>query len=419
MSESPGGVSSTNESLTQGAQMRRRGRRTIGTGVAVTIAVVLLAAGLGGGYLLGSNYGSSSKAGAQSYTITETGSTLIFPYMNLLGPAYSGLYPNIQVSPQGTGSGTGISSAESNITDIGGTDAYLLPATAAKYSLINVPVAISAQLAVYNIPGITTHLNQNGTVFAMIYSEAITYWTDPLIQAANPGVALPHQQILPIHRSDGSGDTFMWTSFMYMSWKGWAGGYGTTYSWKSDQKGYQGNAGMVSGLGGTNCQGGTPYGLAYIGISYLSDIQADSCLQYAALGDQAANVNGTNPANYVLPTAQTISQDANLALQNLQPPSVAISLILGGVPGATNLVLGGGGTMPTAQYPQPYPDTNLEYLLISTHPANPSKQTWVVNFLQWALTYGQSYTTQVNFLPLTAEVVGYDMQALSAVQVSS
>ena len=184
MSESPGGVSSTNESLTQGAQMRRRGRRTIGTGVAVTIAVVLLAAGLGGGYLLGSNYGSSSKAGAQSYTITETGSTLIFPYMNLLGPAYSGLYPNIQVSPQGTGSGTGISSAESNITDIGGTDAYLLPATAAKYSLINVPVAISAQLAVYNIPGITTHLNLNGTVLAMIYSEAITYWNDPLIQAA-------------------------------------------------------------------------------------------------------------------------------------------------------------------------------------------------------------------------------------------
>ena len=411
MSESSGSAATPNDSLVQGSPMRHRGRRTVGAGVTIAIAVILLAAGLGGGYLLGSSHGASS--GATKYTLLETGSTLIFPYMNILGPKFTSLYPNIQISPQATGSGTGISSAEAGTVDLGGTDAYLLPSVAANYSLINVPIAISAQLAVYNIPGVTVHLNLNGTVLAMIYSEKITKWNDPLIQAANPGVALPDQTIVPLHRSDGSGDTFMWTSMMYMSWSGWTGGYGTTYSWLADQKGYQGNAGMVSGLEST------PYGLAYIGISYLSEIQADSSLQYAALGDEAAILNGTNPANYILPSAQNISEDANLALKNLQPPSVAISLILGGVPGATDLKLGGGGTLPTAQYPTPYPDTNLEYILISTHPANPSKQTWVVNFLEWAMTFGASYAAEVNFLPLTPTVVGYDVQALGAVSVSS
>lgn len=412
MSESSGGASSSNDRLMQATPARRKGSRTIGAGVAIVIAVVLLAAGLGGGYLLGSTYGGSSGSAAK-YTISETGSSLIFPYMNLLGPAFTALYPNIQVSPQSTGSGTGISSAEAHTVDMGGTDGYLLPDVAANYSLINVPIAISSQLAVYNIPGITSHLNLNGTVLAMIYEEKITKWNDPLIQAANPQVTLPDQTILPIHRSDGSGDTFLWTSMLYMSWSGWTGGYGTTYSWKADQKGYQGNSGMVSGLEATQ------YGLAYIGISYLSEINADSSLAYAALGDQAANVNGISPANYILPSAQNMSMDANLALLNLQPPSVAISLILGGVPGATDLRLGGGGTLPTAAYPTPYPDTNLEYILISTHPANPSRQTWVVNFLEWSLTFGSSLAPQVSFLPLTAAVVGYDLQALSAVQVSA
>jgi phosphate transport system substrate-binding protein len=405
---------STNDSLT-GEAARRPRRSTVGLGIAVVLAVVLLAVGLGAGYGLGRYLGPAPASGGGSYSITETGSTLIYPYLSLLGPNFTSLYPNIHLSPAGTGSGTGISSAEQGLVDIGGTDAYLLPSTAANYSLINVPIAISAQLIFYNLPGLNTpHLDLNGTVLAMIWSGAITNWNDPMIAAANPGVLLPNEAIVPLHRSDGSGDTFMFTSLCDLSWPGWVGGYGTTYSWKAGQPGYTGNAGMVTGL--SNTKGG----IAYIGISYLAQATAAS-LSYAALGDQAANVNGTSPANYVLPTPQNISQDANLALANLQPPSVAISLILGGVPGATVLKTGAGGTMPTAANPTPYPDTNLEYTLISTHPSDPAKQKWVVAFLEWAISTGATPTrlAAVHFLPLTPVVVGYDMQSLASVPVSA
>ncbi len=422
MSSPAASTPSTNDSLT-GSLPRTSRRRTLSAGAAVAIAVVLLLVGIGAGYAVGKYYGGSAgttTAGGCSTTITETGSSLIYPYLQILSPNYTAQWPGICLSPASTGSGTGISSAESGVVDIGGTDAYLLPSNASQYNLVNVPIAISAQLIVYNIPGISQHLNLNGTVLAMIYQGTITKWNDPRIQAANPGVALPSNTITPIHRSDGSGDTFMFSSMCFLSWSGWKQGWGTTISWPAGP-GATGNAGMVTSLASTQ------YGIAYIGISYLSEIKATAGLQYAALGDQNANLNGTVSAtgagqqNYVMPTPQNISQDANLGLSNLQPPSVAISLILGGVPGAvvTTSDLGKGGTVPTTNFPTPYADTNLEYTLISTHPKSPAHQKWVVNFLEWALTYGGTYAAQANFLPLTAEVVGYDMQALNAVPVSS
>lgn len=396
----------------------RRGRRVVGTGAAIAIAVVLLLVGLGGGYVIGKTLSTGSNGSSTTVTITETGSSLIYPYLQLLSPNFTSLYPGVDLSPASTGSGTGISSAEAGTTDLGGTDAYLLPATAAQYNLINVPIAISSQLAVYNIPGITQTLNLNGTIASMIYQGAITTWNNPLIQAANPGVPLPSNSIVPIHRSDGSGDTFLWTSLCYMSWSGWKQGFGTTITWPVGP-GATGNAGMVTTLGST------PYGIAYIGISYLSEIQATKGLVYAALGDQNANVNGVvnatthaGQSNYIMPTTQNVSEDANLALVNLQPPSVAISLILGGVAGATNLQLGKGGTDASSLYPTPYPDCNLEYLLLSSHPSSNSHQKWVVTFLEWSLVNGAKYAPSANFLPMTPAVIGYVTEALAQVPVS-
>lgn len=387
----------------------------LGAGIALTIAVVLLIVGVGVGYAVGDYYGTGTTK-SSSVTITETGSSLIYPYLQILSPNFTKLYPDVHLSPASTGSGTGISSAIAGTTDMGGTDGYLTTSNATAHHLINVPIAISSQLIAYNLPGISGHLNLNGTVLAMIYQGAITNWNDPLIQAANPGVSLPSHAIQTLHRQDGSGDTFLFTSMCYMSWSGWKQGYATTITWPVGT-GETGNSGMVTGLHNT------PYGIAYIGISYLAQMQADN-LPYAALGDQNANVNGTVSAggagqeNYILPSPENISADANLALVNLQPPSVAITLILGGVPGATNLELGKGGTIAPAGV-HPYPDTNLEYLLISTSPHSTSHQTWVVTFLTWALLHGATYAASAHFLPLTAEVVGYTIQALGSVPTTS
>ncbi len=413
MSGNTGAQTTSNDDLSA----VRGGRRAAGYTAAVVaiVAVVLLVVGIGAGIAVQRYALGGGGPGNAAVTISETGSSLIFPLFQLWGPAYGKLYTNVNVVPASTGSGTGISSAEAGTVDIGGTDAYINSTVSSQYHLLDLATAISAQLVFYNLPGISAHLNLNGSTIAKIYAGTITKWNDPLIVAANPGVSLPDQTIVPIHRSDGSGDTFMFTQFCYLSWSGWPYGYGTTVSWLSSSPGGQGNSGMVTTLQNTQ------YGIAYIGISYKS--QATSAgLTYAALGDQAANVNGTSPANYILPTPQNISEDANLGLQYLQPPSLAISLILGGVPGAITLTKGGGGTLPTSANPTPYPIVNLENLLISVNSANPSHMKDVVQFLGWALSYGQSgaqFMNQVNFLPLTPAVIGYDMLALEGVSVAA
>ena len=403
----------------------RRKSSMMSKGAAAGLAIVLLIVGLAGGVVVGKYVLSSSSSGGGSAavtSITETGSSLIFPAMSLWGPGFSKLYPNVNVTPQSTGSGTGQSSAEAGTVDIGGTDVWLNTTTASQDTLLNFPSAISAQLIFYNLPGISssTHLNLNGTIIAMIYSGAITNWNNPLIQAANPGVSLPSNAIVPIHRSDGSGDTGMFSSMCELSWTGWTFGHGTTIKWIASSPSYNGNGGMVTGLSNTQ------YGIAYIGISYLSQASAAG-LGYAALGDNLANsaTGGTDAANYVLPTSQNIAYDANLGLQYLAPPSLAVSLILGGdVVGTTNgptIYPGEGGTNPTAAYPTPYPDVNLEYLLIQEHPKDLSHQKYVVQFLEWILSYGQTsqYLSAVNFLPLTPAIIGYDMSSLQLVSVSN
>lgn len=408
-------TSSTNDDL--GSAPARRRRASYGATIVIVVGVVLLLAGLGAGIVVQKYALGGGSTGPSSVTITETGSSLIFPLFQLWGPAYEKLYPNVNITATSTGSGAGISGAEAGTVDIGGTDAFINSSVASQYHLLDLATAISAQLVFYNLPGVSQHLNLNGTVLAMIYAGKITAWNDPLIQAANPGVNLPSNPIVPIHRSDGSGDTFMFTSLCYLSWGGWPYKYGTTVSWLSSSPGANGNSGMVTTLQNTH------YGIAYIGISY-EDQAVSAGLGYAALGTQAANLNGTNPANYVLPTPQNISQDANLGLQYLTPPSLAVSLILGGSPNAATsaLRLGAGGTLPTAQFPTPYPDVNLENLLISTNPSSLAHSKQVVQFMWWALSYGnsaQQFMTPVHFLPLTPAVIGYDMAALENVPVGS
>jgi phosphate transport system substrate-binding protein len=416
---------------------RRSRSGTVGVGIAVAIAVILLIVGFAGGYLVekSTNSGTTSNSGT-TIQVTETGSSLLYPlFKQYLFPNYTSL-PNgnkVVLSAASTGSGAGQASAEQGLVNIGASDAYLANASAT--NLINVPVAISAQLIYYNLPGVHGHLNLNGTVIAMMYQGAITSWSDPMILAAQNSTiqgelkALPSQAIYPIKRSDSSGDTFVFTSYCYMSWSGWNYPYSTSglsgLSGANVQSA-NGNSGMVSAA---EKQTGS---IAYIGISYESSANAGG-LQYAALGDNLSlsASGGTNPANYILPTAQTVSEDANLGLARLDVASYGLSdsLILGGsYAGAINLVKGGGGTNPGGQSTQPYPIVNLEYTLIKLAPTGNTVTSAAlaatVAFLQWAITTGNyqangqqptAWISAVGFVPLTPAVIGYDELALAGV----
>ncbi len=147
--------------------------------------------------------------------LAETGSTLLYPLFNLWGPAYHAKYSNVTITTQGTGSGTGIAQAAAGAVNIGASDAYLSTGDmAAHKGLMNIALAISAQQINYNLPGVTEHLKLNGKVLAAMYEGTIKTWNDPQVAALNPGVNLPATAVVPLHRSDGSGDTFLFTQYL-------------------------------------------------------------------------------------------------------------------------------------------------------------------------------------------------------------
>ncbi len=415
-----------------GSSTVKRRQTGVATGVAIAIAVVLLLVGIGGGYELGysmkkTSTGTSTSGVCTTLQLTETGSSLLYPLMESWGPNYTAYNSCVVLSPVSSGSGTGQSYAENALVNIGASDGYL--SNASSTNLLNFPVAISAQLIYYNLPGVTQHLNLNGTILAMIYGGAITTWNNTLIMNAQTSAvqaelnALSSKTIVPIKRSDSSGDTFLFSSLCYMSWSGWTYKYSTSALSGSPWTGETGNSGVVAELQKTTNS------IGYVGISYESTATG---LQYAAIGDNLTLADGALPAaanDYVLPTAANISADANLGLTHLEYSQyqLADSLILGGSPaGAIDLINGAGGTDPVTGT-TPYPIVNLEYSLFKTAPTGTTVTAAALGattaFLQWAITYGNyasngqasAYIQQVNFVPLTPEVIGYDEQELTEV----
>jgi phosphate transport system substrate-binding protein len=181
--------------------------------------------------------------------LTEAGSTLLLPLLS----AWSRNYHSAVVTTSGGGSGQGIASASAGKVDIGASDAFLSSGDMVKNPrLLNIPLVVSAQQVNYSVPGLPagTHLRLSGTVLAQMYQGKITSWDDPRVKALNPGVPLPATRVVPLHRSDSSGDTFLFTSYLSTNDAGWnsAIGYGTTVAWPGapGARAEKGNSGMVS-----------------------------------------------------------------------------------------------------------------------------------------------------------------------------
>jgi len=324
-------------------------------------------------------------------TVTETGSTLMYPLFNLWSGGYSTKYPSVTVSTAATGSGTGLADAANGTVNIGASDAYLAPsALTTTPTLLNIPLAVSAQLAAYNIPGVTAHLVLSGKVLSNIYQGKVTNWNDPSIASLNPGVTLPNLPIVTLHRSDGSGDTFLWTTFLSdADPNGWGKtiSFNTTVAWPTapGALGENGNSGMLAG-----CKA-TPGCVAYIGISYLTQaLQAG--LGYAAL----VNAKGQT----VLPTPTSITAEA-AGFTKKTPANGTISMEYGKVKGG-------------------YPIVNYEYAIVNSQQTSSSTAKDIRSVLEWIVNAkdgnATSYLTQVNFQPLPASIVKASLKQIAKIQ---
>lgn len=329
----------------------------------------LLAAALSGAIAL-----TATAAHADGVTLRETGSTLLHPLVDTWVAAYTRTHPGVRITTAATGSEAGIRQVIAHAVEIGASDAYMSDAQIKQHpQIINVPLAIAAQTVNYNLPGLNaTHLKLDGPTLAGIYGGRIGRWDAPQIAALNPGVALPHQAIVPIRRAEGSGDTFIFTQFLSFSTPAWesGAGYGTTIKWPAvpDERTAVGNAGMVQAIQST------PYSIGYVGVSF-SDRIAGAALGTASLKN--------NDGAFVLPAKETITAGA-AALGPRTPPDERLSLVF--APGA-----------------DAYPLVNYEYAIVSTRQANPVVAAAVRRFLLWTIVPSEdnaAYLDTVHFIPL-------------------
>ncbi len=357
--------------------------------VATAVPLVLATACSGGNAGSGSASGLSSALSAPagpipstpapgSRTLSETGSTLLAQLMGTWAAAYHRQFPNVSITTAGTGSGAGIKDASQGKVDIGASDAFLSSGDLVQNpALLNIPLAISAQQVNYNLPGLPTgaHLKLDGAVLAQMYRGTIATWNDPAIRHLNPGVALPGTPVVPIHRSDPSGDTFLFTSYLSTHFPDWnsAIGYGTTVAWPpASSVDAKGNGGMVTACKATvGC-------VAYIGISFLNEAR-NKGLGWA----QLANTLG----QYELPSAATISA-AVTSFVSSTPPNETISMVDGPASGG-------------------YPIVNYEYAIVGVRQRSAAIARDIKAFLHWVITAGNSpqYLEGVQFQPLPASVV--------------
>jgi phosphate transport system substrate-binding protein len=314
-------------------------------------------------------------AHAADISLTESGSTLLYPLFQSWIAGYKSVATNIDLTAAATGSGAGEAAALAGKASIGASDAYLSDKIAAQNpNILDIPLAISAQTINYNLPGLNgANIKISGPTLAAIYSGAVTQWDDPAIKAMNPGVTLPHQTIIPVRRAEGSGDTFIFTQFLDFSAENWENnpGYGSTVNWPNvaGEKTATGNDGLVQALAAN------PYSIGYVGISYAEQIAK------AGLGTaMVENQDG----KFLLPTPQSIA-DAAAQLDPRTPPYERISLVY--APGADS-----------------YPLINYEYAVVSKSQPDDATANAVRAFLRWAISAtggnDEKYLGPVGFIPL-------------------
>ena len=330
-------------------------------------------------------------------TITESGSTLVYPLFQSWIPAYRKVDPSLQIRDAATGSGAGIAQAIARQVQNGASDAYMDDNQAmANPHILSIPLAISAQTIDANLPELRgKSLKLSGPVLADIYSGKIRTWDAGSIASLNPGVRLPHNTIIPIRRADSSGDTFIFTQFLtfsspedgdtpsYGSW-GQKIGYGTTVNWPavSGVSTVSSNAQMVQTIAKT------PYSVGYLGGSFQAE--ADKAgLVTAMLENQEGK--------FLLPNAQTITAAAAV-LTPRTPPDERLTLVF--APGADS-----------------YPLINYEYAMVTDQQPNAQMASAIGNFLLWCISpqggSAASLLDPVHFIPLPISI-----RARSEIQIA-
>jgi phosphate ABC transporter phosphate-binding protein len=327
---------------------------------------------------------------AQSTTaLNAAGATFPFPLIDKWRVEYAKLHPDVSLNYQSIGSGAGIKLFTQKTVDFAASDAPLQTSEAAKApGTLHIPETIGAVTVSYNIPGISKGLKLTGSVIADIFAGKITKWSDTKITNLNPTLTLPNQDIIVAHRSDGSGTTFVFTSYLSAVSSDWKTSIGAAKSvqWPGGVGG-QGNAGVA------NIVKTTQYSVGYVELAYVMQ----NNMSYAF-------VQNADGADFVEPTLATIAADAASASTSLPDSDGDWSKVsIVNQPGKDS-----------------YPISSFTYLLVykdlsQVNGMTQEKAKDVVDFLNWAIHDGQQYSSDLLYVPLPDAVVKKNEQAISSI----
>lgn len=338
---------------------------------AALAATVLIGAGCGG-------------AGTQGQRLNGGGSSFVDPMMSKWASEYNKA-KGVQVNYQSMGSGHGIQQMIAKTIDFGCSDApmndeQLNKAKESGGEVVHIPLVMGAVVPIYNLQAIKEPLKFSGPVLADIYLEKIKKWNDPELAKLNPGVELPDQDILTVHRSDGSGTTYIWVEYLSKISPGWKDkvGVGVSVNWPGGvaAKGNEGVAGKVSQASGA--------------IGYVELIYA---LQNKIPFGEVQNHEG----QFVKPSLESVTAAAKAALTNI-PDDLRYSLT--DAPGKES-----------------YPISGTVWAVLYVNQPSGKGQA-IVDFLRWVTHEGQEYTKNLDYARLPDELVRRSEKKLGQVEVA-
>ncbi len=302
-------------------------------------------------------------------TLNGAGATFPYPMYSKWFSEYNKLHPDIQINYQSIGSGGGIRQVIAGTVDFGASDGPMTDEqlAQAKTKILHIPTVLGAVVPAYNVPGVTADLKFTPAALAGIFLGKITSWNDPALASANPGVNLPNQPIIVIHRSDGSGTTFIFTDYLSKISSEWQNqvGKGTSVKWPVGLggKGNEGVAGMVRQMQGS--------------IGYVE-------LIYAVQNNIAYGTVKNAAGNFVKASLESVTAAAS-SVKNI-PADFRVSI--------TN-----------APGKDVYPISSFTWLLVPVESKDKAKGKILADFLNWMVDDGQKMTAQLTYAPLPETVV--------------
>jgi phosphate transport system substrate-binding protein len=319
---------------------------------------------------------------AQTVQINGAGATFPNPIYSKWFAEYNKLHPNVRINYQSIGSGGGIRQVTQETVFFGATDGPMTneQLQAAPGRLLHFPTVLGAVVPIYSIEGVKGELKFTGPVLADIFLGKITNWNDPAIAKLNPGVKLPARDITVVHRSDGSGTTYIWVDYLSKispEWKKTVG-VATSVKWPAGVggKGNEGVAGLVRQ---------SPNSIGYVELIYaLQNKIAYGAVQNAAGRFVRASIESTTAA--AAAAAAKMPADFRVSITN--------------APGEAA-----------------YPIASFTWLLFYENPKNKHHAKVMVDFLKWALTDGQKHAAQLGYAPLPDSVVKLEMQQLAKIRL--